>query len=329
VATEFASVPGSSLEPAVTHADVAAARARLGTRVRRTPVMRVEANQLTSAHPPFWLKLESLQFTGAFKARGALNNLLAAELPAAGVCAASGGNHGQAVAWAARLRGVPSSVFVPVTCPPIKLRRLADYGADVTVIGEVYEESLVSAERFAAETGALFVHPYDRPLTVAGVGTATAEFREQIPGLDTMLIAVGGGGLLAGTLAALEGTSTRAVAVEPFSARCLGAALEAGQRVDVAVSGPAVDSLGVRRVGQLAFNAAVAHRVRHVDITDEAITSAQLIAWEELRIGLEGGGAAALGALLSGAYQPRQDERVGILACGGNVDVAALLEAAP
>lgn len=278
MAAEFATVPGSSQKPAVTPADVAAAWARLGIRVRRTPVMRVEANQLAAAHPAFWLKLESLQCTGAFKARGALNCLLAAEISPAGVCAASGGNHGQAVAWAARLVGVPASVFVPVTCPPVKLRRLAGYGANVTVIGEVYDESRASAERFAAVTGALLVHPFDQLLTVAGAGTVTAEFIEQVPDLDTILVAVGGGGLLAGALAALEGTSTRAVAVEPLTARCLGAALEVGEPVDVAVSGSAVDSLGVRRVGQLGLDAALAHRVKHIDITDQAITDAQLSA---------------------------------------------------
>jgi len=313
----------------VTQADVAAARARLGNRVRRTPVMRVEANQLTGSHPAFWLKLESMQCTGAFKARGALNTLMAAAvIPPAGACAASGGNHGLAVAWAARLMGVPASVFVPVTCPPIKLQRLADYDADVTVIGKVFEESLASAEQFAAETGALFVHPFDQPLAIAGVGTVTAEFSEQVPDLDTILIAVGGGGLLAGALAALEGTATRAVAVEPSSARCLGAALEAGRPVQVAVSGPAVDSLGVRRVGQLAFDAAIAHQVQHIGVTDEAITAAQLSAWKELRIGLEAGGATALAALLSGAYQPQHNEMVGVVGCGGNVDMAALLKAA-
>jgi threonine dehydratase len=294
MATETGAAQESGPEPAVTRADVAAALVRLGARVRRTPVMRIGAGQLSASHPAFWLKLESLQVTGAFKARGALNSLLAADIPAVGVCAASGGNNGQAVAWAARLVGVPAAVFVPTTCPPVKLRRLADYGAAVTVVGQVYEESRASAEHFAAETGALLVHPFDEPMTVAGTGTVTAEFSEQVPGLDTILVAVGGGGLLAGALAALDGTSTRAVAIEPYGARCLGAAQEAGEPVDVTVPGPAVDSLGVRRVGRLAFAAAVAHRVQHVDVTDDAITQAQLHAWEELRIGLEGGGATAL-----------------------------------
>lgn len=322
-------MPASSPRPPVTHDDVAAAQARLGSRVRRTPVVRVEANQLTRSHPAFWLKLESLQCTGAFKARGALNALMAAAaIPVAGVCAASGGNHGLAVAWAARQLGVRASVFVPVTCPPIKLRRLADYGAEVTVLGDVFEQSLAGAQQFVAETGALFVHPFDQALAVAGAGTVAAEFSEQVPDMDTILIAVGGGGLLAGALAALDGTATRVVAVEPPSARSLGAALEAGKPVEVAVSGPAVDSLGVRRVGQLGFDAAIAHNVQHIDVADEAITAAQLSAWEELRIGLEAGGATALAALLSGAYEPQHEEVVGVVGCGGNVDIAALLEAA-
>lgn len=311
----------------VTHADVLAAQARMGSQVRRTPTMRIEANQL-GAHPAFWLKLESLQSTGAFKARGALNSLLATKIPPAGVCAASGGNHGQAVAWAARLLGVPAAIFVPEPCPDIKLRRLSDYGADVTVIGAVYDESLVAAELSAAETGAVMIHPFDQHLTVAGAGTVSAEFIEQVEGLDSLLIPVGGGGLLAGALAALAGSSTVAVAVEPRSARCLGAALEAGGPVDVDVSGPAVDSLGPRRVGQLCYDAAVAHAVQHVDISDKAIVHAQLAAWEELRIGLEGGGATALAALLSGAYIPAEGEVVGVLVTGGNVNLPQLLRTA-
>lgn len=318
--------PSAAQVTVVARSDIAAARARLGSRVRRTPVMRIEADQLGFAHPGFWLKLESLQATGAFKARGALNSLLAAQIPAAGVCAASGGNHGQAVAWAARLLGVHATVFVPTTCPAIKLRRLEDYHATVTITGAYFEDSSDAAERFAARTGALLVHPFDQPRTVAGAGTVTAEFIEQAPDLDTLLVPVGGAGLLAGALAALAGSRTRAVAVEPFTARCLGAALQAGEPVDVDVSGPAVDSLGPRRVGQLGFNAARAHDLHHVEVTNDAIARAQRSAWDELRIGLEGGGATALAAILDGSYQPAPDEVVGILSCGGNVDIAALVQ---
>lgn len=312
----------------VTAADVTAAQERLGTQVRRTPVIRIEANQLSANHPAFWLKLESLQSTGAFKARGALNSLLATTIPPSGVIAASGGNHGQAVAWAARLLGVPAAIFVPTTCPDIKLRRLAEYGANVTVVGDVYDDSLAAAQVVAAESGAAMIHPFDQALTVAGAGTVTAEFVEQVAGMDSILIPVGGGGLLAGALAALTGSSTVAVAVEPISARCLGAAMEAGYPVDVSVSGPAVDSLGPRRVGQLCFDAVLANDVKHVDVADGAITAAQLAAWDELRIGLEGGGATALAALLSGAYVPAEGEVVGVLVTGGNVDLPRLLAAA-
>jgi threonine dehydratase len=313
---------------AVTAADVKAAQVRLGTRVRRTPVMRIEANQLSPQHPAFWLKLESLQSTGAFKARGALNSLLATTIPAAGVIAASGGNHGQAVAWAARLLGVPAAIYVPTTCPQIKLRRLAEYGATVTVVGDVYDESLAAAVLAAAESGAAMIHPFDQQLTVAGAGTVTAEFIEQVAELDSILMPVGGGGLLAGAVAALTGSATVAVGVEPISARCLGAALDAGRPVDVDVSGPAVDSLGPRRVGQLCFDAVVENDVHRVDVADDAIIGAQLAAWNELRIGLEGGGATALAALLSGAYVPAAGEVVGVLVTGGNVDLPKLLAAA-
>lgn len=312
-------------EPALTVHDIAAARERLGTQVRRTPVMRLEAGQLGSEHPAFWIKLESMQVTGAFKARGALNSLLAREIPPAGVCAASGGNHGQALAWAARLLGVQAAVFVPVTCPPIKLQRLHDYGAKLSIVGEDYDASLGTAERYARETGALMVHPFDQPHTVAGAATTSLEFAEQVPDLDTMLMAVGGGGLFAGALVALAVSNVRVVGAEPWTARCLGAALEAGMPVDVSVSGAAVDSLGPRRVGQIAFDAATAHRAHRVDVADHAIWHAQTAAWNELRIGLEGGGATALAALLSGAYQPAADETVGVICSGGNVDIAALM----
>ncbi|MDC7803757.1 serine/threonine dehydratase [Sphingomonas sp. BLCC-B65] len=308
----------------LTRDDIDAAAHRLEGRIRRTPVIWVGENQLSPSHPSFWLKLESLQITGAFKARGALNSLLATPIPNAGVCAASGGNHGQAVAWAARLLGVPAAVFVPTTCPEVKLRRLAGYGAQVTVIGDVYDESLVSAQAYANETGARLIHPFDQPLTVAGAGTVATEFLKQVPELDNVLMSVGGGGLFAGALTALEDSPTTAVGVEPTTARCLGAALDAGAPVDVTVSGAAVDSLGPVRVGQIAFDTVTAHRAGRVEITDDAIRAAQRAAWNELRIGLEGGGAAALAAILNGAYQPAPGEIVGIIVSGGNVDLTTL-----
>jgi len=306
--------------------DIHAASERLVGRIRRTPVIWIDDDSLGSTHPAFWLKLESLQVTGAFKARGALNSMLASLIPEAGVCAASGGNHGQAVAWAARLLGVPAAVFVPTTCPPVKLQRLAEYGANVTVIGDVYDESLVIAQAYALQTGARLIHPFDQPMTVAGAGTVTTEFLEQVPSLSTVLMSVGGGGLFAGALTALAGLPTSAVGVEPVTARCLGAALDAGLPIDVAVSGPAVDSLGPARVGQIAFDTVTAHHAPRVEVSDESIRSAQRTAWNELRIGLEGGGVTALAAILSGAYAPAPDEVVGVIASGGNVDLAALAE---
>ncbi|MEU1663931.1 serine/threonine dehydratase [Streptomyces sparsogenes] len=311
--------------PEVTRDDIDAARARLASRVRRTPTLHVQGGGFAGNTPGFWLKLESLQHTGAFKARGALNNLLAQHVPDSGVCAASGGNHGQAVAWAAKQIGVPAAIFVPTTCPPIKRRRLLEYGADLTIVGDIYDQSLLHAESFAREKGALLVHPFDQVLTIAGAGTVTAELCEDVEGLDTLLLPVGGGGLLAGALAWLRDSPTQVIAVEPSTCRCLGAALRAGRPTDVAVSGAAVDSLGPSRVGSIAFKAAQQAGVRHVEVTNEAITATQLMAWEQFRIGLEGGGATALSALVCGAYVPAPGERVGVLSCGGNVDIAALL----
>ncbi|GAA1940912.1 threonine/serine dehydratase [Microbacterium aoyamense] len=316
--------------PTSTHldaTDIRTAAARLDGRIRRTPVMWIDAGTLGATHPAFWLKLESLQVTGAFKARGALNSMLAQPIPDAGVCAASGGNHGQAVAWAARLLGVPAAIFVPTTCPPVKLQRLAEYGASVTVIGDVYDESLVIAQAYAEQSGARLIHPFDQPATVAGAGTVTTEFLDQVPDLSTVLVSVGGGGLLAGALTALTGTPVTAVGVEPVTARCLGAALDAGAPVDVEVSGAAVDSLGPVRVGRIAFDTVTAQQAHRVEVTDDAIRSAQRTAWNELRIGLEGGGAAALAAILSGAYTPSSSEVVGVVASGGNVDPSTLARA--
>lgn len=158
----------------VTRDDVAAARVRLGDSVQLTPIVWIGTDRLGRPHRPFWLKLESLQVTGAFKARGALNSLLAADIPQAGVCTASGGNHGQAVAWAARTKAIKATIFVPTTCPPIKLHRLEEYGAVVQIVGDAYDESLVAAEAFAANTGARLIHPFDQALTVAGAGTSAS-----------------------------------------------------------------------------------------------------------------------------------------------------------
>jgi len=326
----------------ITLADVEAAAARLAGQVRRTPVVEVEAGCLGTPGPVV-LKLELLQHTGSFKARGALNRLLAAaaddapardaparDAPArhaparhAGVVAASGGNHGMAVAWAARRLGVPAEVFVPETSSPVKVARIRDLGATVVVVGREYAEAYAASTERAAATGALVVHAYDQTEVAAGQGTVGLELAGQASaagtGLDTVLVAVGGGGLLAGVATAL-GPSVRPVAVEPERIPTLHAALAAGRPVDVAVSGLATDALGARRIGAISFAVARSLGVDSVLVPDEAIAEARRRLWQDLRVAAEAGGATALAALTSGAYRPRPGERVGVLVCGGNTD---------
>ncbi len=301
---------------------VEAAARLLAGRVRETPVIAVEAGALGVA-APLVLKLESLQHTGSFKPRGALNRILSADVPAAGVIAASGGNHGAAVAWAARVLGYRAEIFVPEVASPVKVERLRGYGAAVTVTGAAYADAKAASDRRAAETGALVVHAYDQPEVVAGQGTAFQELDRQIDGLDAVLVAVGGGGLVAGA-AAWFGGRVRVVGVEPARAPTLHAALAAGRPVDVEVGGVAADSLGARRVGDLAYALARAHVDRVVLVEDEAIRAAQRALWESLRVVAEPGGAAALAAVTSGAYRPASGERVAVVVCGGNTDPASV-----
>lgn len=296
---------------------IEAAARRIAGRVRETPVVAVEAGGL--AERPVVLKLESLQHTGSFKPRGALNRILSADVPAAGVIAASGGNHGAAVAWAARALGHRAEIFVPEVASPVKVDRLRRYGASVTVTGAAYADAKAASDRRAVETGALVVHAYDQPEVVAGQGTAAREFDRQAPGLETVLIAVGGGGLVAGAAAWFRGR-VRVVGVEPAGAPTLHAALAAGAPVDVEVGGLAADSLGARRVGDIAFALARRFVDRVVLVEDDAIRAAQRALWEAIRVVAEPGGAAALAALASGAYRPAAGERVGVLVCGGNTD---------
>jgi threonine dehydratase len=303
-------------------ADVEAAARRLDGRVRRTPVLRLEAGAL-GALPPLWLKLEYLQHTGSFKARGALNRLVAASeagaLSAEGVVTASGGNAGLAVAYAAGLLGVPAEVFVPLTAPAVKVARLKALGAAVRQVGVEYAEANRAAVERAGQTGALFCHAYDQPEICAGQGTAALELLEDAGGLDTVLLAVGGGGLMAGVAAACRGRAT-VVGVEPETIPTLHAALAAGRPVDVDVSGVAADSLGARRLGDIAYRVAVDTGVRSVLVGDQDLVEARRLLWEQCRIVVEHGTAAALAALLTGGYRPGPDERVGILLCGANTD---------
>ena len=304
--------------------DIRAARARIRPHVRHTPVLRVAPQDFGIAlDHPLTLKLELLQHTGSFKPRGAFNNLLSRSVPAAGVAAASGGNHGAAVAYAAQRLGHKATIFVPEVSAPVKIARIKGYGADTRVGGARYADALEQCERFVAQSGALSVHAYDAAETITGQGSVGLEWQEAAPELDTVLVAVGGGGLIAG-IAAWYGRGVKVVGVEPEGSRCLHASLEAGRPVDVAVESIAADSLGARNTGPLVFEIA-RQNVDHVAlVADDAIVRTQRLLWERLRLAAEPGGAAALAALTSGRYVPRADEKVGVLLCGANVDVASL-----
>ncbi|GAA0284867.1 threonine/serine dehydratase [Streptomyces polychromogenes] len=269
-----------------------------------------------------WYALEYLQHTGSFKARGA-HNFLAAHraagtLPAAGVTIASGGNAGLACAWAARAQGVPATVFLPATAPRVKVDRLRGYGADVRLVGDRYAEALEACRRFAADSGALGSHAYDHPLIAAGAGTLVDEIRAAVPGLDTVVVAVGGGGLFAGVAAAARAHGIRVVAAEPENCRALNAALEAGRPVDVPVDSVAADSLGATRVSADALAAVQQDNAVSVLVADEAITAARRALWEDHRIVVETGAAAALAAVRT-APEPL-GERVAVVLCGANTD---------
>lgn len=301
----------------ITREQIAAAHERIGAHVRRTPVVRLTGADFGLDPFPLALKLESLQHSGSFKARGAFASLLGRDVPPAGVAAASGGNHGAAVAYAAMRLGVPAKIFVPRISSPAKVARIRAYGADLVVGGERYADALEASERWVEESGALAVHAYDQEGTLLGQGTVGAEMEEQLPELDSLLVAVGGGGLIGG-IAAWYAGRVRVVGVEPEAAPTLARALEAGRPVDVEVGGVAADSLGARRIGALMLPIAREHVERVALVPDSAIRDAQAALWDSLRLVAEPGGAAALAALLSGAYRPAPDERVGVVLCGGN-----------
>jgi threonine dehydratase len=302
--------------------DIESAAARIAPHVRRTPVIELAAGEFGFDFS-VCLKLEFMQHAGSFKARGAFNRMLSASLPPQGVIAASGGNHGLAVAYAARRLGVPAEIFVPEISAPVKIRRLRELSATVHVIGRNYAEAWQACEARQRETGALVVHAYDQAEVVAGQGTAAREFEQQCPGLDAVVVAVGGGGLIGGVAAWLGGR-TRVVGVEPVTSSALHTALAAGAPVDVEVSGIAADSLGARRVGSVMFSIARRYVERVVLVDDEAIAQARRVLWRELRIVAEPGGAAAFASLLCGAWRPAPGQRVGVLVCGANCDLAGV-----
>ncbi len=306
----------------VTPADIAEASRRIAGRVRVTPVMHLEAGSFGSPGH-LVVKLESLQRSGSFKARGAFNRILSGSVPDSGVIAASGGNHGAAVALASTSLGFSAEIYVPEVASPSKVARLRAYGAEVTIIGQRFPQTYLAMQERAAVTGALMVHPYDQPEILAGAGTLGRELEDQVPDVDTVLVAVGGGGLIGG-VASWFGGRVRVVGVEPFACATLHDAMQAGMPVDVPTGGIAVDSLGATRIGSLTFDTARQFIDRVVLVEDDAIREAQLLAWDSLRVALEPGGAAALAAVVSGAYVPRAGERVAIVLCGGNLDPASL-----
>lgn len=302
---------------------IEAAAQRIAGHARVTPVMRLGAGAFGS-DADISLKLECLQHAGSFKTRGAFNNLLSLDVPAAGVAAASGGNHGAAVAYAARARGVKATIFVPEISPAAKIEAIRRFGAEVVIGGAQYDDAQAACDRFVGETGALKIHPFAARETIAGQGTLGREWQEQEPDLDTVLVAVGGGGLISGIAAWFAGTKIKVVGVEPEGSRALQAALEAKGPTDVKVASVAADSLGARNVGPLVYDVCK-DTVDHVALVpDTAITQAQATLWRDFRLAVEPGGAAALGALLCGAYKPAAGERLGVLVCGANVDLAKL-----
>jgi len=285
--------------------------------LRLTPLVEITGADLGLAAFPLTLKLESLQHSGSFKARGAFANLLLRRLPAAGVVAASGGNHGAAVAYAAMRLGVPARIFVPTVSSPAKIARIRGYGAGLVVGGDRYADALAASETWARESGALPVHAFDQLETLLGQATVGLELERQQPRLDTLLVPVGGGGLIGGIAAWCAGR-VKVIGVEPEAAPTLFEALRAGRPVDAPAGGIAADSLAPRRVGEAMFPIARAHVERVALVSDDAIRDGQASLWESLRVVAEPGGAAGVAALLAGAYAPVAGERVGVVISGGN-----------
>ena len=301
----------SDIFAAVTPVAIGATHESIASYVRRTPVLDIGDAML---------KLELMQHAGSFKTRGAFSNLLDRTVPAAGVVAASGGNHGAAVAYAAHTLGIPCRIYVPEISSPAKVERIRSYGAELIVGGDRYADALAASERWAAGSGALQVHAFDAVETMLGTGTLAKEFEEQFDGFDTLLVAVGGGGLIGGIAAWFAGRK-RVIGVEPEDAPTLAHALAAGRPVDAPTGSIAADSLAPRQIGGLVFPIAQRYVERSVLVSDDDIRRAQSSLWERARIVAEPGGAAAYAALLSGKYRPNGDERVAVIVSGGNTTV--------
>ncbi len=299
---------------AIDRQTITEAASRIAPFIRKTPVMQIAVPGIDR---PVTLKLELFQHSGSFKPRGAFNNLVGAKMPAAGLAAASGGNHGAAVAYAAQCLGIPARIFVPRISSPAKVARIAGYGAAVVQEGANYQAAVGLCENYVRESGALNIHAYNTEATLNGQGTLGLELESQAPDLDTVLVAVGGGGLIGG-IASWYQSKVKIVGVEPVTCNALHAGLESGAPVTIKPSGLAADSLGASSAGSLMFSIAQKH-VSHVAlITDDDIRSAQRFLWSKAQLVTEPGGAAALASLLSGTYMPAKGERVGVIVCGAN-----------
>lgn len=295
---------------------------RIAPHIRRTPILEVDGADFGAPSVRLVFKLEFLQHAGSFKTRGAFNNLLTREIPPVGVAAASGGNHGAAVAFAAMKLKRPATIFVPSVASPAKIEQIRGYGATLEIAGERYNDALLASEKWIARSGAVPIHAYDQYETLQGQATVGLEFEEQWPALDALLVAVGGGGLIGG-IAAWYAGRVPVIGVEPEEAPTLTRALEAGEPVDAPAGGVAADSLAPKRVGTLMFPIAREHVARTVLVTDEAIREAQRALWKTLRIVAEPGGAAALASIISGAWKPEAGSTVGVLLCGANTTAVA------
>jgi threonine dehydratase len=301
---------------------IEAALARIAPHIRRTPTLCVDGADFGLDGVRLVFKLEFLQHAGSFKTRGAFNHLLTRAIPAAGVVAASGGNHGAAVAYAAMKRAVPATIFVPSVASPAKMEQIRGYGARLEIAGERYNDALLASEKWIESSGAAAIHAYDQWETLQGQATVGLEFEEQAPELDALLVAVGGGGLIGG-IAAWYGGRVPVIGVEPESAPTLTHALRAGEPVDAPAGGLAADSLAPKRVGALMFPIAQRHVARTLLVSDDAIRDAPRALWKTLRIVAEPGGAAALASLTSGAFRPKAGETVGVLLCGANTTLTS------
>lgn len=304
----------------ITQENIRMAARRIAPYIRTTPVIRLEDSWFDMPDDTY-LKLESLQVTGSFKPRGAFNRLLSEPIPASGVIAASGGNHGIAIAYAAQQLGARAEIYVPSLATALKRQMLTDLGAQVVVAGNNYVEALAASEARAFETGALNVHAFNHAATVAGQGTIAIEIEAQVPDVDTVLVSVGGGGFIGG-IAAWFGTRVKVVAVEPEQCPTLNRALSARSPVDVDTGGIAADSLGCRRIGDVPFSVLLSAVSDSVLVSDEQIREAQNVLWKKLRLVSEPGGATAFAALQSGAYVRSPGEKIAVVICGGNADPA-------